>query len=68
MLLPIEEREELALNMPKIFSRVIFAGYDIRKFLNTTVFIAGAGGLGRIVADILNRLGFGKKLIWDKVS
>ncbi|MBD3230723.1 MAG: hypothetical protein GF329_21270 [Candidatus Lokiarchaeota archaeon] len=65
-MLPIEERNELALNIPKIFSRVIFAGYDIRKFLDTTVFIAGAGGLGRIVADILNRTGFGKFIIVDK--
>ena len=64
-MIPIEEREELALNMPKMFSRVIFAGYDIRKFLDTTVFIAGAGGLGRIVADVLNRSGFGKFIIID---
>ncbi|MHA1229625.1 MAG: HesA/MoeB/ThiF family protein [Candidatus Helarchaeota archaeon] len=66
MLIPVEEREELALNMPKMFSRVIFAGYDVRKFLDTTVFIGGAGGLGRIVADILNRCGFGKFIIVDK--
>ncbi|MHA1271529.1 MAG: HesA/MoeB/ThiF family protein [Candidatus Helarchaeota archaeon] len=66
MLLPIEDRQELALNMPKMFSRVIFAGYDVRKFLNTTIFIGGAGGLGRIVADILNRCGFGKFIIVDK--
>lgn len=66
MLLPIEEREELALNMPKMFSRVIFAGYDVRKFLDTTVLIAGAGGLGRIAADVLNRSGFGKFIIVDK--
>lgn len=65
-MIPIEERTNLALNSPKMFSRIIFMGYDINKLLSQTALICGAGGLGVIVAQILARSGIGKIIIIDK--
>ena len=65
-MIPIEERTNLALQSPKMFSRIIFMGYDIKKLLAQTAFICGAGGLGVIVAEILARTGIGKIIIVDK--
>jgi len=65
-MIPIEERTNLALNSPKMFSRIIFMGYDINKLLSQTALVCGAGGLGVIVAQILARTGIGKIIIIDK--
>ncbi|NVM03440.1 MAG: ThiF family adenylyltransferase, partial [Candidatus Helarchaeota archaeon] len=65
-MIPIEERTNLALNSPKMFSRIIFMGYDINKLLTQTTLICGAGGLGVIVAQILARTGIGKIIVVDK--
>jgi len=65
-MIPIEERTNLALNSPKMFSRIIFMGYDINKLISKTALICGAGGLGVIVAEILARTGLGKIIIVDK--
>ncbi len=65
-MIPIEERTNLALNSPKMFSRIIFMGYDIKKLQAQTALICGAGGLGVIVAEILARTGIGRIVIIDK--
>lgn len=65
-MIPIEERTNQALNSPKMFSRIIFMGYDIQTLLSKTALICGAGGLGVIVGEILARTGIGKIIIIDK--
>ncbi|MHA1376813.1 MAG: HesA/MoeB/ThiF family protein [Candidatus Helarchaeota archaeon] len=65
-MIPIEERTNLALEAPKMFSRIIFMGYDINQLLSKTALVCGAGGLGVIVAEILARTGLGKIIIIDK--
>lgn len=65
-MIPIKDRINLALKTPKMFSRVVFMGYDIEKLKTQTVLIFGAGGLGVIVAEILARTGIGKIIIVDK--
>ncbi|MFX1298756.1 MAG: ThiF family adenylyltransferase [Promethearchaeota archaeon] len=65
-MLPLDARNQLALESPAMFSRIIFAGFDIRKLLSKTALIGGAGGLGVIVGEILARTGVGKLIIIDR--
>ncbi|MFX1294749.1 MAG: ThiF family adenylyltransferase [Promethearchaeota archaeon] len=65
-MLPLDARNQLAVNAPAMFSRVIFAGFDIRKLLSKTALIGGCGGLGVIVGEILARTGIGKLILIDR--
>lgn len=65
-MLPLDARNQLAVESPAMFSRIIFAGMDIRKLLTKTALIGGAGGLGVIVGAILARSGIGKLIIIDR--
>ena len=65
-MLPLDARNQLAIDSPEMFSRIIFSGLDIRKILSKTALIGGAGGLGVIVGEILARTGIGKLIIIDK--
>ncbi len=65
-MLPLDARNQLAMNSPKMFSRIIFAGLDIRKLLSKTALIGGCGGLGVIVGEILARTGIGKLILIDR--
>jgi molybdopterin/thiamine biosynthesis adenylyltransferase len=49
-----------------MFSRIIFAGLDIRKIISKTALVGGCGGLGVIVGEILARTGIGKLILCDK--
>jgi len=65
-MLPLDARNQLAVESPEMFSRIIFAGIDIRQLLSKTALIGGAGGLGVIVGEILARSGIGKLIIIDR--
>ncbi|NVM30440.1 MAG: ThiF family adenylyltransferase [Candidatus Helarchaeota archaeon] len=65
-MLPLDARNQLAVESPAMFSRIIFAGMDIRKLLTKIALIGGAGGLGVIVGAILARSGIGKLIIIDR--
>lgn len=65
-MLPLDARNQLAVESPAIFSRIIFSGYDIRKLLGVTAVIGGCGGLGVIVGEILARTGIGKLILIDR--
>jgi molybdopterin/thiamine biosynthesis adenylyltransferase len=65
-MLPLDARNQLAVESPAMFSRIIFAGLDVRKLLSKTALIGGAGGLGVIVGEILARTGIGKLIIVDR--
>ncbi len=65
-MLPLDARNQLAMESPAMFSRIIFAGFDIRELLSKTAIIGGAGGLGVIVGEILARTGIGKLIIIDR--
>lgn len=65
-MLPLDARNQLALDSPAMFSRIIFSGLDIRKVLPKTALIGGAGGLGVIVGETLARTGIGKLIIIDR--
>jgi len=65
-MLPLDARNQLAVESPAMFSRIIFAGFDIRKILSKTAIIGGCGGLGVIVGEILARTGIGKLVLLDR--
>ncbi|MHA1130755.1 MAG: HesA/MoeB/ThiF family protein, partial [Candidatus Helarchaeota archaeon] len=65
-MLPLDARNQIALNFPAMFSRIIFAGIDVRKLLSKTALIGGCGGLGVIVGEVLARTGIGKLILIDR--
>lgn len=65
-MLPLDARNQLAVESPAMFSRIIFSGFDVRKLLAKTAVIGGAGGLGVIVGEVLARTGIGKLIIIDR--
>lgn len=65
-MLPLDARNQLATELPAMFSRIIFAGLDVRQLLSKTALIGGAGGLGVIVGEILARTGIGTIIIIDR--
>ncbi len=65
-MLPLDARNQLALSFPAMFSRIIFAGIDVRKLLKKTALIGGCGGLGVIVGEVLARTGIGSLILIDR--